>query len=475
MEALRNQTGQHSIARPLRVGMQVKSVLILALIVIAVTSAGGWLYYQSVRTWARQRDRQDARRIARTLGLGAEQELPERRSARLQQLAEDFIRGGDVRYLAVLDREGQVVASASRGAAAKRWSESAALPVALRSLRQIDDNVLALAQPIVLHDDGAGDDKLIGAVRLVLDTSSTTSGLVKVRRRIWTIAAATVLCAIPLGYFLVWRLLVQPVRRLVRVVQRLGDQDFAARIGHRSSDEIGELELAFDTMAARITAMRDIMLGAKKRLERQVARRTAQLRVANGRLNEEMSQKEQLLEKLEVMAGTDPLTGLANRRHFSETLNRIYSQADRYEFDLTCCMCDLDGYKQLNDSLGHQFGDKILEIVADVIRQSIRGGDVAARYGGDEIVLLLPHTSVDRAFAVCERIRREIVAAMSALGKLEQPLTISIGMASLYGNRPGSADALVAMADKALYVAKERGKDQIATYAKSPGDMVLQE
>ncbi len=455
--------------------MQSKSVLILALIVIGVTTAGGWLYFQSVRTWARRCDREYAGRIAHALSVIARDDLADRRSARLQRLVEDFAHNGDVRFLVLLDDEGRVTASTAPAGTAKRWSPLAALPATLRSVRQVDDNVLTLAQPIVLPDEATGGDKLIGAIRLVLDTSSTTSSLVKVRRRIWTIAAAIVLCAIPLGYLLVWRALVQPVRRLVRVARRLADQDFATRAGRRSNDEIGELEAAMDNMATRISAMRDILLGAKKRLERQVARRTAQLRVANTRLHEEMSQKEQLLEKLEVMVGTDPLTGLANRRYFSETLDRTYCQAVRYQFDLTCCMCDLDGYKQLNDSLGHQFGDEILETVANIIRGTLRGGDIAARYGGDEIVLLLPHTSVDRAFAVCERIRREMAERTAAHEGLKHPVTISIGMASLYGNRPGSADALVAMADKALYVAKERGKDQVAAYAKSPGDMVLQE
>jgi len=173
---------------------------------------------------------------------------------------------------------------------------------------------------------------------------------------------------------------------------------------------------------------------------------------------------EQSLQKLQTMAATDHLTGLSNRRIFAEILEQSYNEATRYKFDLTCLMCDLDHYKALNDTLGHQVGDKVLMTTAEVIRSNLRSSDHASRYGGDEFVILLPHTSMDKAMSVGERIRRQIVPATSQHTQTKTGITLSIGISSLKVDQPASADALVAMADRALYVAKDRGKNCIIVF-----------
>lgn len=169
------------------------------------------------------------------------------------------------------------------------------------------------------------------------------------------------------------------------------------------------------------------------------------------------------LEKVEALATTDPLTGLSNRRRFNEVLERSFQEAARYGFDLACCMCDLDHFKQLNDTLGHQIGDEFLVRTAAVIRSGLRGSDFGARYGGDEFILLLPHASTETAVAVCERIRDRFAQDRGHNTWLARPVTLSIGIASLGADRPASADDLVLLADRALMCAKETGKDRIVT------------
>ncbi len=176
-------------------------------------------------------------------------------------------------------------------------------------------------------------------------------------------------------------------------------------------------------------------------------------------------QLEESLRKLKAMAATDHLTGLSNRRAFAEVLDRSFNEAIRYDFDLTCAMGDLDDYKVLNDTLGHQVGDKVLVATADVIRSNLRGSDTAARYGGDEFVLMLPHTSVAMAMNVAERIRRQLASATRVHTKTGLGVTQSFGIASLKSDQPASANALVSMADRALYVAKDRGKNCVVTFS----------
>jgi diguanylate cyclase (GGDEF)-like protein len=166
--------------------------------------------------------------------------------------------------------------------------------------------------------------------------------------------------------------------------------------------------------------------------------------------------------QLEQMAATDPLTQLYNRRHFGKVVEQLFAESQRYETDLSCVMIDLDGYKQFNDRFGHQLGDQLLVIVGKGIQANLRQMDVAARYGGDEFVLLLPRAGEEEAAVVAERIRQEFARASSALMQQPVGVTMSVGIGSLQLGQPMNADALVALADKALYRAKAGGRDRIA-------------
>ncbi len=190
-----------------------------------------------------------------------------------------------------------------------------------------------------------------------------------------------------------------------------------------------------------------------KRLHEQQQQATREISNKNQQLKDS-------LQKLEQMASTDPLTGLYNRRHFGEVLERYFAESLRYGKDLACIMCDLDGYKKLNDTLGHQFGDKILQVSAKLITWNLRVMDIAARYGGDEFVILLPHASATLATNVGERIHSQFITQMKNLVPPELTLTLSMGIASVQHNKPLNSDLLVALADEALYEAKHRGKNQ---------------
>jgi diguanylate cyclase (GGDEF)-like protein len=186
-----------------------------------------------------------------------------------------------------------------------------------------------------------------------------------------------------------------------------------------------------------------------------------ELEAALGSLRDKNAQLEVSLQRVEEMAATDPLTGLYNRRHFSKVLEQLFAEAQRYNKDLSCVMIDMDGFKQLNDGYGHQVGDQLLVLAGKVISANMRRMDVAARYGGDEFVLLLPHACADEAAGAAQRIREEFRQASAAILKRTEGVTMSVGIGSIASNRPGGADELVALADAALYVAKERGRDRV--------------
>ena len=228
-----------------------------------------------------------------------------------------------------------------------------------------------------------------------------------------------------------------------------GAQDYVVKLG----DYLFTIPLVVDKNIRQHQINRENL-----QLQKQLQQTLEELRTSNAQL-------QQAEQKQRLMATLDHLTGLANRRSFDEILHRSFNEANRYGFDLTCCMCDLDHYKHINDTLGHQAGDELLVAASEVIRSSLRSTDTAARYGGDEFVLLFPHTSMAKAVEITHRIRTRLDAVVSRFAHSGKIVTMSMGASSLKTDRPQSADILLSLADRALYTAKERGRNQIVVFS----------
>jgi diguanylate cyclase (GGDEF)-like protein len=172
-----------------------------------------------------------------------------------------------------------------------------------------------------------------------------------------------------------------------------------------------------------------------------------------------------LRERLRSLAIRDPLTGLFNRRVLDEILARELARADRAHSRLGVAMIDIDHFKGFNDQFGHKAGDIVLKSVCDQIAKMLRRSDLACRYGGEEIVALLPDIDAENGVRVCEKLR-EAVASIE-LGELVPGalhVTVSIGF-SLYPDLCGDAADLLPSADRAMYAAKRAGRNQVAVYA----------
>jgi two-component system cell cycle response regulator len=162
------------------------------------------------------------------------------------------------------------------------------------------------------------------------------------------------------------------------------------------------------------------------------------------------------------MAITDQLTGLHNRRYMSRHLDTLIAGAHRSAKPLAFLIMDIDHFKSVNDTHGHDIGDEVLREFAGRISANVRGIDLACRYGGEEFVVVMPDTDTDFAYTVAERLRKSVEKMPFAIsrdpGKLN--ITISIGIAGSEGNTD-SADALLHRADQALYRAKREGRNRV--------------
>jgi diguanylate cyclase (GGDEF)-like protein len=165
-----------------------------------------------------------------------------------------------------------------------------------------------------------------------------------------------------------------------------------------------------------------------------------------------------------MLAVTDDLTGLYNRRGFLELAQREFERARRFGRPLGAIMFDIDNFKTVNDTQGHSAGNQVLAELARLCQNEMREVDLLGRYGGDEFVALLPETSLEGAAQAAERLGRAVARATHTTGRADVQITISLGVAVL-ADESGSLAELIDHADIAMYQAKQNGRNQACVWS----------
>lgn len=169
-------------------------------------------------------------------------------------------------------------------------------------------------------------------------------------------------------------------------------------------------------------------------------------------------------ELLAIIAFTDGLTGLPNRRQLYRDLQRLIAEAERHGHPFCVCLFDVDHFKRINDQYGHTVGDQVLCAIGQMVRANLRLIDYFGRWGGEEFCVLLPHTSLEQALSALERVR----VALKGIGDFPTSISASFGVAAY---RPGdSSETLLHRADKAMYAAKRAGRDRLQSDAREEAD-----
>ena len=165
------------------------------------------------------------------------------------------------------------------------------------------------------------------------------------------------------------------------------------------------------------------------------------------------------VEEMTHVAITDPLTAIMNRRGITVSLLDAMAQAERYRTPLTVAMADIDHFKEINDTYGHEAGDRVLKNVAAILSDALRMPDKVGRYGGEEFLIMLPHTNLAQGSKIVERIRASVSKKIFDQGAKKARLTISVGVTQF---KPGEdLEQLMSHADKALYDAKKGGRNLV--------------
>jgi two-component system, cell cycle response regulator len=225
------------------------------------------------------------------------------------------------------------------------------------------------------------------------------------------------------------RSILKPISILQAGVNSLGDGQLSHRIQLESQDELGQLAICFNQMADTL---------------------------------------EQNQAELINLATRDGLTGVFNRREFTKRLQAELTRSQRYGYPCSLMMFDIDFFKKLNDTYGHQAGDEALKQVAALLIQAVRPSDQVARYGGEEFAVIMPETTASDAGIVAERLRQQLVAQPIHVSEQQTlQVTASIGVAT-FPHDAQADDALLAAADQALYQAKHGGRNQVVCFRSPP-------
>jgi len=187
------------------------------------------------------------------------------------------------------------------------------------------------------------------------------------------------------------------------------------------------------------------------------------LRSVNDRLQTQLIEIGLLQSKLREQAIRDPLTNLFNRRYLEETLERELARAAREDYSVCIIMIDLDHFKRVNDTYGHEAGDEVLKALATTLSEQCRRGDFACRYGGEEFVIVMPNINMDTAYERAENIRQSLNSLRVPYGNYYLTTTISTGIAC-YPINGDTRESILRAADQAMYGAKEAGRDHILSY-----------
>lgn len=246
---------------------------------------------------------------------------------------------------------------------------------------------------------------------------------------------------------------------VAKVVERMNAiNDSAAHYGERMHDFSGQLQHKISQEEL------EKIVGAVVNETSKMQERNEEIVGDIKESSKEIAELRQNLENVRREAHTDALTGIANRRSFDKRLNTVLADARANGEPVSLLMIDIDHFKHFNDNFGHQLGDKVLQLVARILKTQVKGRDTVARFGGEEFAVILPTTRLPGAAALAEQIREAVATrriVQKRTGEDFGTITLSIGAACLHSDESGQS--LIARADESLYLAKKGGRNRVVT------------
>jgi len=438
---------------PVRMGLLTKlNVLTVGLIALTALTITSFYFWQQWRDEDQQLQAEGRTVLAMLADLSAPALTAQNKSG-IEQILNGIASDADIAYVAVHDQKGAPIAQR-------------------RILPKIGDEPLPPFERPAANGAATNAERTIGALRFVELRAPVTAGsgappigyvrlgMSAERQRqslrnhmlgALTVVGLLVIIAV-IATLILTRRLVAPMRRLMRAARAVGSGRLDIYVPAKSSDELGLLTHTFNHMTQRLAESQGEVANYQRTLEEKVTQRTKELEVATAHAYK--------------LAQHDILTGLPNRSLLNQRLRQILAQALRDGTQVACLFLDFDNFKRINDTLGHDAGDQLLQAIGQRLTKAVRESDTVARLGGDEFVLVLPSLgAADATFevmAVISRVRESLKEPFR-LPDQAPTLTCSMGVA-IYPVDAPDAVTLIKHADTAMYSAKESGRNAYRFY-----------
>jgi len=444
---------------PVRIGLLAKlNLLAIGLIIATALGVAAFLVNQQLRD-EQSRLKTQGLAVAAMLAGVADEAIASKDMNSVVPVLDGLGSDRDIAYAAIVDREQHPLLS--RGyAGASVPTTPMELPTAGK-VSAVQSDTLAgryvdVVVPVYTPSRGArglSDESrpIAGYVRLGMSFDRAWARLRLNLIGALSVVAMVVIMAIVVTLLLTRRI-VAPIRQLMRAARAVGAGKLDVYIPAKSSDELALLTHTFNHMTQRLAESQAEVATYQRTLEDKVAQRTKELEVATAQAYK--------------LAQHDILTGLPNRSLLNQRLKQIVAQASRDGNQVACLFLDFDHFKRINDTLGHDAGDQLLQAVAQRLTSAVRETDTVARLGGDEFVLILPGldpaNSAFETMSVLTRVRESFLAPFR-LADQTPTLTCSIGV-SVYPLDATDPNGLIKQADTAMYAAKEAGRNAYRFY-----------
>ena len=445
-------------APQVRMGLLTKlNLLAIGLIVATALGVAAFLIGQQIRDET-ARLRSQGQLQAAMLAEVANEALSSADMSKLVSMLDGMASDPDIAYVAVLDAQGRPLIVRSYSGVAAPVIPSAppnagevAAPGRGTDERQLELSVPVYTPPRLGSHAGTAGRPIIGYIRVGMSFEQSWTRMRANLIGALTVVAALLIVAVVATLFLTRRL-VAPMRQLMRAARAVGAGKLDVYVPAKSSDELGLLTHTFNHMTQRLAESQAEVATYQRTLEDKVTQRTKELEIATAQAYK--------------LAQHDILTGLPNRALLNQRLKQITAQAARDGQQVACLFLDFDHFKRINDTLGHDAGDQLLQAVAQRLTSAVRESDTVARLGGDEFVLILPgldpvHAAYE-VMTVLTRVRESFLAPFR-LADQTPTLTCSIGV-SVYPVDATDPNGLIKQADTAMYAAKDAGRNAYRFY-----------
>ena len=446
-------------APPVRIGLLTKlNVLAIGLIVVTALGVAAFLFNQQLR-YEQGRLRAQGLAVAGMLAEVADEAISSSDMSNVTSVLDGLASDRDVAYVSILDPGQRPLLSRSYGdvglpttpMVTPRPGGITVIEQKVADRRYLEVSKAVHEPPRLAGNTPVTARPIIGYVRLGMSFDRTWT---EVRTNLigaLSVVAALVIVAVIVTLMLTRRL-VAPIQQLMRAARAVGAGKLDVYVPAKSGDELGLLTHTFNHMTQRLAESQAEVATYQRTLEDKVTQRTKELEVATAQAYK--------------LAQHDILTGLPNRALLNQRLKQIVAQAARDEHQVACLFLDFDHFKRINDTLGHDAGDQLLQAVAQRLASAVRESDTVARLGGDEFVLILPGLDPTHAafevMSVLTRVRESFLAPFRVADQTPT-LTCSIGV-SVYPVDATDPNGLIKQADTAMYAAKDAGRNAYRFY-----------